>query len=323
MIRLRIAVLDQDREYLERLQAYLIQRKDIFFQILIYSDPNSYIQSKKQVDALLVTGDFWEAVVGKREGVKEILLHEGWIPKAAEGVFTIAKYQSAENLLRQVSAVFWQEKEKEGNICYAKQAKLIGVYSPMHIGSQLLVTMTMAKIIGEQEKVLYVNLMEHSGFYSLTETEPKEDIGDLLYGMLENDNDFTVGLHSIRKTYANFDYIPPITNPEHLSETPKELYEKLFRELKYKSGYDTVIIDFGRVFLGFAELVTVLEKLYCIGRNGKMDCCSMDEFEEYMSKEMHEKDKKIEKMILPEKFGYWESTYPLENSCYGEIGKYR
>ncbi len=322
MIQLKIAVLDEDRQYLEQLQAFLIRKKDVFFRLNTFDSLNAYLDSGEGFDAVLTTEVFWEELVEKTKKGKIILLHEGWIPTKAEGAFAIAKYQAADNLFRQISALLWQENAKSHKRMFAKTSRLVGVYSPVHVGNQMLFSMTMARLLGEQEKVLYVNLMEHSGFYSLTEAVAEKDIGDLLYGMMELEHNFTMGLHSIRQTYANFDYIPPAVNPEHLSEIPRSLYEKLFFSLKHQSGYDVVIVDFGMVFLGFAETLSILESLYCLGKGGKVNQCRMAEFEEYLTKETSCGAERMQKLILPEKFAYREVGNPLDYSLYGEMGDY-
>lgn len=314
--------MDKDKQYLAQLQAYLLRKKDLFFRLYAFNSKEEYLSSKEQYDALLVTGDLWEKELEKATLARVILLHEGWIPTQAKGGFAVAKYQSAEQLFQQISAMLWQEKKGLPRRTFPKNARLIGVYSPVHVGNQMVFSMTMARLLGEQEKVLYINLMEHSGFYSLTEAVAKKDIGDLLYGMLETENNFTMGLHSIRQTYANFDYIPPAVNPEHLSEIPRVLYEKLFFSLKHQSGYDVVIIDFGRVFLGFAETIAVLERLYCLGKSGKIDLCRMEEFEEYLRKETSYGRKKVQKLVLPDRLACRESSNPLDYSLYGEMGDY-
>lgn len=322
MIQLKIAVLDEDRQYLEQLQAYLMRKKDIFFRLYTFSTLEKYFGCRENFDAVLTTEVFWEELVEKAADAKLILLHEGWIPVRAEGALAVAKFQSAAKLFRQISTLLWQEPAEEAKQLFSKDARLIGVYSPVHVGNQMLFSMTMARLLGEQEKVLYVNLMEHSGFYSLTEAAAEKDIGDLLYGMLEMEHNFPMGLHSIRQTYANFDYIPPAVNPEHLSEIPRSLYEKLFFSLKHQSGYDVVIIDFGMVFLGFAETLSVLETLYCLGKGGKINHCRMEEFEEYLTKETTAGAERMQKIVLPEKFAYREVGNPLDSSLYGEMGDY-
>lgn len=324
MVQLKIAFLDEEEAYLEQLKGYLIRKKELFFQIRTYTRAESFLADSKResFDAVVMTAAFGEAVKGHIGHAKQVILCEGVKEAPCGECFYVKKYQSAEKLLCQISAMLWQE-ETEENRCFPETAsELIGVYSPIHHENQMLFGLTMAQVLGETRKVLYVNLMEHSGFYALTKTEAGEDIGDLLYGMLQEGHDFAAGLHRVRLSCRNFDYIPPAVNPEHLAEISKPLYEKLLMAFKNQSGYDVVLVDFGRVFLGFAEMMPAFESFYCLGREGMVNRYRVEEFLEYLEKEGGHTMAHMNRLLLPEQIPFLEEGNPLENSLYGGMGDY-
>lgn len=324
MIELKIAFLDEEEEYLEQLSAYLIQKKENFFKVQTFCKMESFQKSaeKENFDAVVATYPFIDALTSVKLKTKVILLCEGSIPKHAAEIPAVSKYQSAEQLLAQISALFWQETFPEETMFPGTKAELIGIYSPTHQEHQMIFSMTMAQILAEHQKVLYLNLLQHSGFYSLTGVEAKEDIGDLLYGMMQEEHDFCAGLHRIRQTLLNFDYIPPVSNPEHLSEISKDLYERLFLSLKNKSGYDIIIIDFGAVFLGFAEIIPILGNLYCLEAEGSFGRCRMEEFLQYLEKESEAAKSHVKRLPVPKNLMHSEEVNPIEQSMYGEMGDY-
>lgn len=324
MIQLNIAILDEEEAYLEKLRGYLVRKKETFFKVWTFSRAETYLACEKQskFDAVVVTAAFLEETeeCGKKQ--KRIFLSEGSIPRQAQNLPVVAKYQSVEKLFAQISALLWQEGTEGEDSLPEHTAELIGVYSPVCCENQMLFSMTMAQILGEREKVLYVNLMEHSGFYQVTGEEISEDVGDLLYGMLGREQEFTAGLHRIRRSFLNFDYLPPAVNPEHLSEISKPLYEQLLLALKNRSGYDVVILDFGRVFLGFAEMLSILGNLYCLGKEGILNRYRMEEFCEYLGKECESAARHQKNLFLPEWMPGREETNLMESSLYGGMGDY-
>lgn len=324
MIQLKIAFLDEEEAYLEQLKGYLIRKKEVFFKIWTFSNAEAFwaAEDLQSFDAVVMTVHFWETVGDRCREAKKILLCEGPLETPGEGCFYVSKYQSAEKLLCQISAMLWQEERNERQMIPENTAELIGIYSPVHHEDQMLFSMTMAQILGESKKVLYVNLMEHSGFYQLTREEVSEDIGDLVYGMMQKGHDFLAGLHRVRQNYRNFDYIPPAVNPEHLSEITKSLYEQLLLSLKNSSGYEVVMVDFGMVFLGFAEMMPVFGSFYCLGKEGMVNRFRTEEFVEYLGKEGEHMTEHMNRLLLPERMSVPEEGSPLENGLYGGMGDY-
>lgn len=324
MVQLKIAVLDEEREYLEQLSAYLVRKRERFFRIWIFWDLESYERAseKEQFDAVLLTSAFLEELDARNTKAKIILFREDSMPKLAEHLPSVSKYQSAEQLFLQISALLWQENLPTDQMVTGKRTELIGVYSPVHYDHQMMFSLTMAQILGEHQKVLYFNLQEHSGFYGVTSTEAAEDMGDFIYGMMQREHDFQAGLHRIRRTFLNFDYIPPAVNPEHLSEIPRKLYEELFLELKNGSGYDMVIVDFGNIFPGFAEMIPVFGSFYCLGKEGGLNRYRTEEFLDYLKKESESTAAHIKNLILPDGILFGEEPFTLEKNIYGSLGDF-
>lgn len=321
MVWLKIAVLDTEEMFLEQLRAYLVRKKEMFFKIWTFTNEKDFLEKSEKCetfDAVVMTAFFWEKLSGSQLQPKRILLCEGEREaKLADCPFVI-KYQPAEALLRQISAMLWKKSKGEEECLPEKVAELIGVYSPVHHESQILFSMTMAQILGEEKKTLYVNLMAHSGFYQLTNADDSEDVGDLVYGMMQNEYDFAAGLHRVRQTYQNFDFIPPAVNPEHIAEISKTLPQSLFSALKTHSGYDVVIIDFDRVFSGFTKILPAFSGFYCLGKEGTVNRYRMEEFFAYLEKEDAYDMAHINRLSLPAA-SFFEGNL-LENSLYGGMG---
>ncbi len=325
MVQLKIAVLDEEEAYLEQLKGYFVCKNEKFFKIWTFSKVEIFLDKAEEetvFDAIVMTLSFWHKLENYKSCAKKILLCEGERDELTKDSLFVSKYQSVKKLFCQISSMLWKESEKEDGRFPENTAELIGVYSPVHHESQMIFSMTMAQIFGESQKVLYINLMEHSGFYQLVKGDITEDIGDLIYGMMQEEHDFTAGLHRIRQTYRNFDYIPPVVNPEHLSEISKPLFEQLFMALKKQSGYDVILIDFGMVFLGFAEMLPVFSSFYCLGREGMINRYRIDEFLEYLKKEGGHTMAHMNRILLPERIAYLEEGNPLDGGLYGGMGDY-
>lgn len=324
MVQLKIAVLDKEEAYLDRLLAYLVRKKEMFFQVWTFTKTEEFLEKNREngaFDAVVMTAFFWKDLEGADLQAKKILLCEGEREERMADCPFVAKYQSAEKLFCQISSMVWQKNEKQKAQLPEKASELIGIYSPVDHESQMLFSMTMAQVLGEEQKVLYVNLMEHSGFYQLTNAKNSEDVGDLVYGFMRQEHDFSAGLHRVRQTYRNFDFIPPAVNPEHVLEISGSVLESLFSALRMRSGYDIVMIDFGRVFLGFAKTLSAFSGFYCLGKEGTLNRYRMEEFFSYLEKEDSGFLDRINQVVLPEAALFGEGNL-LENCLYGGMGDY-
>jgi len=324
LVQLNIAFLDEEEAYLEQLKGYLVRKKEVFFKIRTFTRAEAFEKScgKETYDAVVMTAFFWEAVNGTSGRAKCIFLCEDTDQSVPADCLYVRKYQPAEKLMCQISAMLWQQEPEEAGYFPQNTAELIGIYSPVHHEDQMLFGMTMAQILGETGKVLYVNLMGHSGFYGMTKADADADVGDLFYEMMQGGHDFATGLHKIRQSYRNFDYIPPVANPEHLSEVSKPLYETFLAELKNCSGYDTVLVDFGTVFLGFAEMLPLFHTFYCIGKEGIQNRCRTEEFLEYLNREGEHTAKRMTRLLLPGELPAARESSPLDSSLYGGLGDF-
>ena len=83
-----------------------------------------------------------------------------------------------------------------------------------------------------------------------------------------------------------------------------------------------VLVDFGAVFLGFAEMMPVFESFYCLGKEGMVNRYRIEEFLEYLNKEGGHTTAHMNRLLLPEQMPFLEEGNPLENSLYGGMGDY-
>lgn len=325
MIQMQIAFLDEEEAYVKQLQGYLVEKKERFFKIDAFTTAEAFLEAAERgasYDATVLTEAFQTSVPAGALLGKKILLCESGTKAADAKWLSVAKHQSAGALLRQISAMLWQESKGAAESALPTAAELIGIYSPVRHEGQLLFGVTMARVLGEEKKTLYVNLTSHSGFFGLTNTSHAEDIGDLLYGMMQEGHDFATGLHRVCGTYRNFDYIAPALNPEHLSELSGSLFSKLVLELKGRSGYQAVILDFGMIFSGFAETLPAFSAFYCLGKEGLLNRYRTEEFLDYVNKAGDCAAARMSRLTLPEEL-FLSKEADLPDGClYGSMGDY-
>ena len=66
--------------------------------------------------------------------------------------------------------------------------EIIGVYSPIRHEMQMPFSMVLSSILAKQRRVLYINLMQSTGFLKLFDSQAEYDMGDLVLRLRKRNN---------------------------------------------------------------------------------------------------------------------------------------
>lgn len=296
MKKIRVAVCDTDNVYRERLAEYLIRKKSGQIQVYAFSGKRMLMdQQKQQPMDIVLYGTGFEPVRSEPESLF-IRMAEEQEEAGEEGA--IFKYQSAEEILRQMYDYYLRQRQK--NLGSSHKAKeLAAIYSPSHCMMQTPFALAMAQILSEEKRVLYLNLGEWSGFCPWMGQEYHRDLADLLY-LLSSYGGQTAGiLESVVHSYHRVDYIPPMADAQLLAETEAGAYEMLLRMLVDKTEYDVVLLDFGIMVPGFFTLLEQCSHVYGVVENCPWSRLRWQQFEDsLMKQELEELAGKLECITL-------------------------
>ena len=99
----RLIICDDDREFISRLGGYISRKRENPLQVACFTEREAFgvYLSEHEVDGVLI-GEHWSEKGESLDCVRTMLLTERIGQSAAEGCIEIYKYQSAEDILRQV-----------------------------------------------------------------------------------------------------------------------------------------------------------------------------------------------------------------------------
>ena len=234
MHKLTLAVCAEDEAYLRRLSEYLISRRGDEIGLRIYSEKEAFQQEDEKGvhDAALVEAAFLKKEMLRKKQGQYILLSEGEVPEKWKELPAIYKFQSADNLIREV---FSMTEGTEESSVFTGGKELIGVYSPHQADHQISFSLRLSEELAGKGRVLYLNLMDCAGFEERFGEQYTSDIGDLIYYAKTAENRFEHKLHSMIYRRGAVDYVPPARNPENMHEALFEDYERL--KVEAEGGY--------------------------------------------------------------------------------------
>ena len=289
MHKLDVAFCDTNETYGERFAAYLMEHKAKKFTVHLFPEPELFLQKIKneKYDLVLLGSGFLE--LGEQAdllGMNVLILSENMPGKQPEKKRTvILKYQPMEMILHEIMVATGGKKTGK-EILTDRMAKLevIGIYSPIGHEMQMPFSMVLTSALAKQGRVLYINLMQNTGFAQLFDSQAEYDIGDLTLRLRKETIESEQFFRSVYEM-GDFSYVAPFRNPEQLGEFQMNDYQKLLAYLEKNTKFDTVLFDFGTGIHSIAAFLEECSSIYCPIKEGYFYECQKAEFIHYLEQE--------------------------------------
>ncbi len=280
MNQMKIAICDEDEDYGCRLMGYLTEHSSSSTCYYYYSNPEMFWESMKTntYHGALMTEKFWDEEQMQLGVTRFLFFSEGDVPKKWECFPVVFRYQEAEKIRKEILENLDESDEAEDYIQKNKK-EIIGVYSPHQHELQMLFSMTLGELLGEQKKTLYLNFMDCAGMLALQNTNQERDLGDLFCYTYESGAFFSRELEKMVQRKNHLEYIPPVYNPMNLHEAEEKDYLNLLRMLCEYTEYEVILLDLGVLFPGFLSVLKQCSRIYCPVKEGFFYQCRIHQFE--------------------------------------------
>lgn len=256
-----LAVLETEQEYADLLLRFLEERKDGLFETRIFTEEEAlqaYLEEETAEVLLASEQSDYQKFEKKIPFV--ILLTEGCYVKEEEQRPVIYKFQSAEQILKEVLKLYLEQSE-EKEVRYVsrerRSCKKIGVFSPCGGSGKTTTAVILGNLLGREKKVLLLNLEPFKKPYSWLEEEENGGVSELLYYMQQERGKLEMKIKSMVMRVGNMDYLPGVSNFLDLQKMQAgEMYECI-QMIEQYTEYDVIIFDISFVS---EALLSVLEE---------------------------------------------------------------
>lgn len=318
-----MAIYDVDPAYGARFADFVNQRERTPFTAMPFS---SLVKLKEfaenhLVEILLID----RAALREVEGIRArqiITLADGEVVELAEECPVVYKYQSGDSIMREVMACYCKQPVENGAALLGAKASVIGVYSPVNRCLKTSFALTMGQLLARNERVLYINLEEYSGFSRLIAAQYEQDLSDVLYLYRQGAYNW-LKLKSIVYSWGGMDYIPPVRYAEDLNQVTPEDMALLLDRVARESGYEKLLVDVGQMGKGALPILENCDVVYMPVKDDCISAAKVEEFEEYVeaagSTLLRER---IHKLKLPYHNSFGRRDTYMEQLLWGELGDY-
>ncbi len=324
-----LAICDLEVAYASHFMEHINTRRNLPFEVQAFSDLDTLKEEhlKHPVEILLVS----EKALSGREmevsgwGIGQVIvLSEGITVQRNETYPTISKYQSSDSVIREVMAVYAAEvRDKNGVSIIKKEAKVIGIYSPVGRCLKTSFALTLGQLMSKERAVLYLNLESCAGFEELFEMTYDRTLSDIIYHLRQNQDNL---LHRINATVCsmdNLDYLPPVPFPQDIATVTLSEWQRLLDFLKNESQYEVIILDIGDGVEDVCGLLELCDHIFMPTKQDFVSQAKMVQFEKLLELCVRQEIiSKIVKLKLPYYSVNCMKAQFLRQMLWSEFGDY-
>lgn len=287
MGKILLAVCEMDDEYRGRFVTYLIERRINQFEVHAFSKVSHFREalSAQSFDVVLLGRGFEDAeAIVRKLGIPQLKLCELAVEGDAEDSLCrqVFRYQPMGVLIHEIQAFAgMRDSGKQTSQRHYGRLEVIGVYSPIQHEMQMAFSVVLADRLAESRKVLYINLIENSGFLEMFDLPAGYDMGDIILRLRNKQflaETFLKCLYELDKVH----YIQPFHNLENLKDFSVQDYLELLKYLEESTDFEAVIFDFGEGMGQFSQKLQACQSIYCPVKAGYYYQCRTHEFLTYM-----------------------------------------
>ncbi len=273
--------LYEKTSYAERFAEYFCHNKNncVDFRIFTIREKISEFTKKTRIDVLLTDRGCVDDVGNEKNVGKIIVLSEGNYVMENEKYPVIFKYQSVEEIIKEVLAdIADDENISINNTSVIKNnTELIGVYSASGGNIILEYGVELAVKTGKIKKTLLVCLEQLNGLdgasWPENETKKRSNVSykelsyvrgmsEVIYYLNKRGNKLALKLQSIICQKSGVDCIYPVEDYRDLESLDKNGISEFINVVSEQMDYDVVIFIVGYLSEAFMELMQRCDRLY-------------------------------------------------------------
>jgi len=268
MRKIKLAICMKDQEYQVRFVNCFMNHYKHQYELHVFTGLDQLKKSKPLDYAAIITGEYSIDEMASFVERGEILLNlmENYSGENSmedlDNFKSIEKYQEVYKIAEQLERLV---ADSLNGRCYIEgidKCHKTGIFSLTQGHFQIPFAVLLARLYGECQKVLLLDLQEYSGM------QEREDVSTM--GLEDLLSVATIGKYSkgrildcVRQE-PYYDYVSPVQNSQCLAEGSQELYETIMEILVSELGYERIIINFGTSFYGQLDMMEACQELYLL-----------------------------------------------------------
>lgn len=244
----RIAVADENGEYLERLVRVLEEYKDL--TLSVYTDKSSLETAliSRTFDILLFDSDLYDGQVALKKNTLAVMLldEDKVVPETCRHFHKINKYQRISRIYKQILELYADISQNVGELMGRNPVISAAFYSPVGgSGKTTLALAAAAKLAMRGYKTFYINFEDIASEDCYLPQSGDKGISELA-GYLGSEINFPMKLQSLLQTKGdNLYYLKHFDSPNDVYDLTEQEIGELLVEISRSGLFEYIIVDMG------------------------------------------------------------------------------
>lgn len=296
MAKKTVAVYDGSEGYIKQLLEYLSRKKDLWFEVKGFSDPNALERylNDTPVDVLLFSmEDVVEEGGDPERKYERFIFHKnakqfiyfGERRNSKSRLPHISKYQSVERILAQLSELVFSKEERKDMAEeweQTKRAELVCVYMPAPEPALTAASLKLAEVLAPELKTLFIELDRYSIIPYMTGVGESSALSDLIYLYQTNPQKMRSYLSENRNTFKRVDILSISSELADVDEIPEEEWPEFIQKLAGCGGYESVVLNMAEAFRRPEILFEAADVIYVPIDPGNAAAYKVSRFAKYL-----------------------------------------
>lgn len=266
-MRIKLAILDRDISYLNRIVSVLNQKYSDKIQVYSFTDLDTVYQviRETKIDVLLVSDyfDFDVSCIPTRCGFAYFV--DSRDIDTLNNQRTVCKYQKIDLIYKQILSIYSENTENiTGLKITDEDCKLIAFCSPCGgAGVTSVAAATALRFALAGSKTLYLNLEKFGSSDAFFSSEGQFDMSDIIFALKSKKTNLSLKLEScVKQDNRGVYFYSAAKQALDMLELRFEETNRLITELQLTGSYDYIIADFD--FNLNDEFVKLLKKFHSV-----------------------------------------------------------
>ena len=299
-----VAIYDRDHNYARRLAETLSRRENSDFAGISFTTPERLMEYERNhpIDMILVHETALSSAESAACPVVVGLSEERDREAAEPGESRIYKYQSADRLVRELSAAYCTAHPARPVPAGDAETRIWGLCSVFPGLPVSCLGMALAESLAEKGSTLYLRLGRDRGLFSCLGLEESEkDISDVFYYCRQRELD-RIRLQSLTVRWRGADFIRPFAFPEDLEGRSGQEAGEVLESLR-RCGYERIVCEIGPEFPVLQPILQQCDRILLLSGTDSLSRSCAEKEKERLSAQETSFGEKLFLRELPETDG--------------------